>query len=345
MLDPVYSQLVLPFIIALFLAINMGGSGTGPAFSAAYGANLIPRSLIPGLFGIMVFAGAILAGKGVALTVGTGVLPAESMTITLTSIILLSVALSLLLANLLGIPQSTSQSTVFSLSGVAMYFDVLQTNRLFFEMIPTWFFLPIVAFFLTYAVGRFIYRPLKQRKIINFDSLQNHPFLHAMVIISSLYVAFSIGANNVANASGPIASMVINELGVAPEEKNFIVIMVLSTLVIAPAFGIGSSFFGHKVVHSTGKEIVSFGPLAATTISMITATLLLSVSLIRGIPASLVQLNMGAILAIGCTKLGWRGMFSRSSVHKFWIIWIVAPVMAFMMSLTMTWIADRMGIL
>jgi len=54
-IDPVYSQLILPLIVAIFLAINMGASGTAPSFSAAYGANLIPRSLIPGLFGIMVF--------------------------------------------------------------------------------------------------------------------------------------------------------------------------------------------------------------------------------------------------------------------------------------------------
>jgi sulfate permease len=345
MLDPVYSQLVLPFIIALFLAINMGGSGTGPSFSAAYGANLIPRSLIPGLFGIMVFAGAIVAGKGVAITIGKGILPAESMTITLTSIILLSVALSLLLANLLGIPQSTSQSTIFSLSGVALYFDVLQTNKLFLEIIPTWFILPVIAFFLTYAVGKYIYTPMKKRAMIDFDGIRNHPALQAMVILSSLYVSFAIGANNVANASGPIASMVMNELGIEPGEENFVIIMILSTLVIAPAFGIGSSFFGHKVVHTTGKKTIEFGPLSATAIAFITASLLLAVSLLRGIPASLVQLNMGAILAIGCAKHGWRDVFSRRSVHKFWVVWIVAPLLSFIMSLTMTWIADRMGIL
>jgi len=52
------SPLLIPFIIAMFLAINMGGSGTAPSFSAAYGANIIRRNLIPGLFGIMVFSGS-----------------------------------------------------------------------------------------------------------------------------------------------------------------------------------------------------------------------------------------------------------------------------------------------
>lgn len=345
MLDPVYSQLLLPFLLALFLAINMGGSGTAPSFSAAYGANLIPKSLIPGLFGIMVFAGAIVAGKGVALTVGKGILPAESMTITITSIVLLSVALSLLLANLLGIPQSTSQSTIFSLSGVALYFNVLQTERLFFEIIPTWFILPLLSFFITYLLGKYAYPFFVKHGKLSLHNSRATPFLQVLVIISSLYVSFAIGANNVANASGPVASMVMNELGISPDEHNFVIIMVLSTLVIAPAFGIGSSFFGHKVVHSTGKGVVQIGLLSATSISFITASLLLAVSLIRGIPASLVQLNMGAILAIGCIKTGWKGVFMRTSVHKFWVVWVVAPILAFLMSLSMTWIADRMGIL
>ncbi len=48
---------IIPLLVAMFLAINMGGSGTAPSFSAAYGANLIRRDLIPGLFGLFVFAG------------------------------------------------------------------------------------------------------------------------------------------------------------------------------------------------------------------------------------------------------------------------------------------------
>lgn len=345
MIDPVYSQFILPLVVAIFLAINMGGSGTAPSFSAAYGANLIPRSLIPGLFGTMVFIGAIIAGKKVAITLGSGIIPAESMTIMLTSIMLLSIALSLFFANLLGVPQSTSQSTVFALSGPALYFDTLRTGKLFFEIIPTWFILPIVAFILTYIAGKYIYTPERKRSSFEFETVKSHPVLQALVLVSSLYVAFSIGANNVANASGPIASMVMNELQLEQTDQNFSIIMVLSVLIIAPAFGIGSSLLGTKVVRATGKEIVEFGPLSATVISFITATLLLSVSLTKGIPASLVQLNTGAILAIGCAKYGWKEIFSKSSVKKFWAIWIVSPTLAFTLSYIMTWIADKMGML
>lgn len=105
------NELTIPFLLAMFLAVTMGGSGTALAFSAAYGANVIKRSMIPGLFGIMVLAGALLAGKLVSLTLGNGLLEQSFFTPINTSIILLSVGLSLLVANLLGVPQSTSQST------------------------------------------------------------------------------------------------------------------------------------------------------------------------------------------------------------------------------------------
>ena len=64
------SLFLIPFVIAMFLAVNMGGSGTAPAFSAAYGARILKRSLIPGLFGVAVFLGAVVGGKETAKTIG-----------------------------------------------------------------------------------------------------------------------------------------------------------------------------------------------------------------------------------------------------------------------------------
>lgn len=71
-------------------------------------------------------------------------------------------ALSLFFANMLRVPQSMSQSTIFALAGPAICLDVLQTIRLFFEITPTWFVTPVLAFVISYGVGRFIYMPLSR---------------------------------------------------------------------------------------------------------------------------------------------------------------------------------------
>jgi len=330
---------LVPFVIAMFLAVNMGGSGTAPAFSAAYGANIIKRSLIPGLFGIAVFIGAIVGGKETAKTIGKGLLAPELMSYIIVSIILFSVAISLLIANLLGIPQSTSQSTVLAVIAPATYFHSLDTDLLLYEILPTWFIMPIASFIIAYCIGKYIYKPIRKRGYTISRKMNDSYLLKGLIFLMSLYVAFSIGTNNVANAVGPIASMAFNELHLNTE--NYIHILILATLIIAPCFGIGSSLFGHKIVKNTGKEIILFGRIEAVIIAFISATLLLGASLIKGIPTSLVQLNVAAIIGIGVAKLGYKNIFRKTEVNKFFIMWIVAPLIAFTISLLLTYLTDQ----
>ncbi len=329
---------LIPFIIAMFLAINMGGSGTAPAFSAAFGADIIKKSLIPGLFGIAVLAGALIGGKETAKTIGKGLLNPEMMTFTVVSIILFSVSISLLIANLLGIPQSTSQATVMAVVAPAVYFDSLNSYKLFYEIIPTWFIMPIASFVIALLIGKYLYKPLRKRGYTISKQINDSYILKGLIVLMSMYVAFSIGTNNVANAVGPIAGLSFNILDI-PQE-NYVHILILATLIVAPCFGIGSSFFGHKIVKNTGKEIVLFGRIEAVIIAFISATLLLIASLVKGIPTSLVQLNVAAILGIGVAKLGFKNIFRKTEVNRFFIMWIIAPVLSFGLSLLLTYIAD-----
>jgi sulfate permease len=337
---------LIPFIVAIFLAITMGGSGTGPAFSAAYGANVVRKSLIPGLFGIMVFLGAIIAGKQTASTLGKDLINPDVMTFSVVSIILFSVAISLLIANLFGIPQSTSQSTVLAIWAAGLYFHEVNTHKIFLEVIPTWFILPIIAFFLSLFFGKFIYRPMRRRGLTMSRSINvnGKHFINGLILFMSLYVAFSIGSNNVANAAGPIATMTGNELHITGD-RNFVLIMILSILMVAPSFTIGSSIFGNKILSNTGKEIVLFGKFEAGIIAFVSASLLLLASVTKGIPTSLVQLNVAAILGVGVAKLGTKNIFRKTEVKKFFIMWIVAPAISFSLCLLLLFVADYLGFL
>lgn len=328
-MSELFNHLTIPFLLAMFLAVNMGGSGTAPSFSAAYGANIIKRTIIPGLFGIMVLAGALIAGKEVSLTLGNGLLDQSFFTPLHTSIILFSIGLSLLIANLIGVPQSTSQATVLSIAGAATALDGLNTRKLFYEIIPTWIILPLVSFLLMLCISKWIF-PLLKNKVVtdNYSRLKQHKGLKALLILSSLYVAFSIGANNVANAAAPIASLTANEIG-QEAIQNFLPIIILSVLIVAPCFAIGSSILGHKVTKKTGKEIVEVSPFHATIIALITASLLLLASITKGIPTSLVQLNGAAFIALSISKNGVRTTFANKTVKQFFTVWGIAPLFAY----------------
>jgi sulfate permease len=339
-----FSILLLPFLAAMFLAVNMGASGTAPSFSAAYGAGFIRIERVAGVFGVCVLAGALIAGKKVALTISKGILPEDVMGLTLTTVVLASVALSLLLANILRVPQSTSQATVAGLVGPAAYLGALKTHKLLFEVIPTWLILPIVSFLVTLVVGKFLYTPINRRLTNGFSRLVENRGLRVAVMAASCYVAFAIGSNNVANAAGPIVAMAARSFDSLSEE-NVLLIMTLAVLLVAPCFAIGSSMMGSRVVETTGKEIVRFGPLGGTLVAVVTATLLLFASVSRGIPTSLVQMNTAAIMALGVTKVGWRSVAAQTSVRKVLTVWVVAPLLSLALSYGLTAAADRLGLM
>lgn len=326
------NTLTIPFLLAMFLAVNMGGSGTAPAFSAAFGANVLRRSVIPGLFGIMVLAGALIAGKQVSLTLGNGLLNQSFFTSLNTSVILFSIGVSLLIANLIGVPQSTSQATVLSISGAATALGKLNTHKLFYEIIPTWIILPIIAFFIMFSLSKWIF-PLFRDKVFtdDYSNLKEHKGLKLILIVSSLYVAFSIGANNVANAAAPIASLTANEIG-KDGILNLTPIIILSILIVAPCFAIGSSLLGHKVTKKTGKGIIKVSAFYATIIAMITASLLLFASVVKGIPTSLVQLNGAGFIALSISKNGFKNTMNNKTVKRFFIVWGIAPIFAFLLT-------------
>ncbi len=336
-------HLLIPVLLAVMLAIVMGGSGTGPSFSVAYGAGIIKRSTIPLLFGLMVFLGAAIAGKATGQTLGKEILPAEMMNYKVVTIILFSVFLALLIANLTGIPQSTSQATVFSVTAVSIYYGVFNSNKLFFEIIPTWFILPVFSFLLCFLIGRFLYKPLRKTGISYAKKFNKSHWLKGAILILALYVAFSIGSNNVANAVGPLTSMLYNENGMQQSyDKDKI--MLATVFLTAPFFGLGSVLFGKKILHNTGKEIVLLGKFEALIIAFVSGSLLLLASLYKGIPTSLVQLNVGAILGIGVSKMGFACIFKKTQVNRFFIIWILAPLIAFVCTLLLLLFFDYIGL-
>jgi phosphate/sulfate permease len=339
-----FHHVLIPLLAAVFLAINMGGTSISPSFSAAYGSNVIRRSMIPGLFGIMVFLGAMIAGKATAATLGKDLIHPDLMNWILVTIILGSVGITLFIANLLGVPQSNVQTTVFAISAPAAYFHQMNTHKLFVEIVPTWFIAPLLSFSICFLIGKYIYTPIRKKGYLTYGQLSQHPVVKVIIVVMSLYVAFSIGANNVANAVGPIASMISHELQLPFEGNGFSIVMVLATLVVAPNFAIGASVLGSKGLENTGKGIFLFGPFEAIAISFVTASLLL-ISSTRGIPTSLVQLNAGAIIGIGVARLGAKNIFRKTSVNKFFVVWTIAPIIAFLLSLTVTYIVDKLGFL
>ena len=112
--------LLILIIISIFFALNMGASGIAPSFAAAFGAKLITEKRAVVLFAIFVILGAIILGRNVAVTLGDKLLAKEFISLPVALIILSAASLSLFIANILKIPQSTSQVTVGAIIGAGI---------------------------------------------------------------------------------------------------------------------------------------------------------------------------------------------------------------------------------
>src|SRR3990167_6383719 len=142
-------KLIFLILVVVFFAMNMGASGIAPTFSAVYGARLLKKKAAAILFTLFVILGALTLGRGVVKTLSQGILPKGFLTPEVAMIILVSATLSLFLANLLAIPESTSMVTVGAVVGAGLYFKHLQLKT-FCWLIPMWIVLPLISFALTF---------------------------------------------------------------------------------------------------------------------------------------------------------------------------------------------------
>lgn len=298
---------------AVFFAINMGGSGFAPAFSAALGARLIGRGGAVLAYSAFVLIGALWFGRFVAATLANGLVPAESLDPHTVLIVIASAAAALAVANALKIPQSTTWVTVFSVAAVGLRHGNLNLDTLLRRLLPAWIALPMVSFAVTAFVVKRFY-PLRGWNFRVYEHLSKHEWkLRAIVVAGSCYVSAAIGANNVANVVGPVSAAGL--LDVLP-----------GLLLFAPLFGVGGRII-EAPARTIGFRTVPLGLYSATIVNVVIGTLLLLASW-QGIPQSLVQVHAAAVFAVAYRKDGSYETLRHPLVRRMVLLWFLTPLVA-----------------
>ena len=137
-------------------------------------------------------------------------------------------------------------------------------------------------------------------------------FLRFTVIASSAYVSFSLGANDIGNAIGPL-------LNKFPDDA------VLLAILGGTAMAAGALTFGRRVTETVGRRITPLdysGALAA----QLSAAFGVHMFSVLGIPVSTSQAVVGAVIGIGLTK-GVKAVSTRKVVTIV-IGWVLTPLCA-----------------
>jgi len=309
-------MIIFTCIISFFFAMNIGASGAAATMGISYGSGAIDKKRIALLLCACCILLGALFGDEVAKTLGNGIIPENLISIKIALIILISASSSLFIANLLGIPLSTSEVTVGAVVGVGIAYQSLFIPSIII-IVLSWILVPLLAFIISYLSNYWVKKLEKKTSI--FPAKTKNTFLTTLVILTGLFEAFSAGMNNVANAIGPLIASGIFSIDVG---------LVVGGIFVA----LGAFLLGGKVMETNGKKITELSLLQGSTISAIGGTLV-TISSIFGIPIPQTQITTCSILGIGFSEKG-KAIWKKDIIQRILKIWLISPIFSLVFSYT-----------
>jgi len=328
--------------IALFLLFtgfyvgwNIGANDAANCIGTTVGARIISFRKAALLMALFVILGGVLQGHHVMKTVGKGIVissvevyqnvhkefppteleqyfPDGKLPDLAIFVALFSAGVFVTLATFSRIPVSTSQSIVGGVAGAGLGIVGFQANYfklgILIKIFSCWVISPMLTLFLAFCLYLGLTQALKDIKAIYIWNR----LLVFLAIGSGCYVAYSLGANDVGNAIGPL-------LNKYPDKGIYL------ALLGGVAMATGILTFGRRVTNTVGKSITPLD-LPGAFSAQISAAFGVHVFSMLGIPVSTSQAIVGAVIGVGLTK-GVRSV-SQKKVTTIMVGWILAPTCA-----------------
>lgn len=318
-----------------YVGWNIGANDAANCIGTTVGARVVSYRTAAILMGIFVTLGGALQGHHVMKTVGKGIVvttpeayeenndgeaappelterfPGGRMSDLGILVALLSAGIFVTVATFSSVPVSTSQAIVGGVAGVGL--GIVGFEGAYFKLgvlgkiLGCWLICPILTMILAFIVYLLLARALRPLRAAYWSRL-----LGLLVLASACYVSYSLGANDVGNAIGPL-------LNRFPDHGLYL------ALLGGVAMSIGALTFGARVTDTVGKNITSLdytGALAAQSSAAVGVHLFS----VLGIPVSTSQAIVGAVMGVGLTK-GARAV-SGKRIRTIVLGWVITPACA-----------------
>lgn len=296
----------LLLLASFYLGWNIGANDSANCAGAAVGSRLLPYRRAMGLVAIFALLGALLGSAKVVETVGKGIvaapLPWQAILVAMGS-----AGICVTLATVFRLPVSTSQAIVGALIGIGLAAGTEVNFSGIAGIVVVWALSPALALALSFSLYHLF--TLLLRSFRRSGALGD--LLNWLVLASAAYAAFSLGANNIGNAIGPLAN-----LGFASGW-----IALLGGLALAS----GAVTYGRRVTETVARAIVPLDPLSAFATQAAIAFVAHGFAFL-GVPISVSQAIVGALVGIGLVK-GVRTV-SYEMLVMIAIGWVATPALA-----------------
>lgn len=124
------------------------------------------------------------------------------------------------------------------------------------------------------------------------------------LIISAALLSFAHGANDVANAVGPLAAIVSAAQSGSTSMDNLLIptwVMAIGAVGIS----LGLALFGPRVIRTVGTRITKLDPMRAYCAALSAAATVLVASAL-GLPVSSTHIAVGGVFGVGLIREYWR---------------------------------------
>ena len=322
-------MLVLVTGSGLYVGGNIGANDAANCIGPSVGAGLLRYRTAIMVVAIFVFAGALLQGEAVSETLGKGIV-SDPISATGVLCALLCGGLFVTVATFLRLPVSTSQAVVGAVAGVGVAADLTVKYSKIFTIIECWVACPVLAMVQTFVLYRLIgllMRRFQSRRTIN-------RILSVVMVVSAAYASYSLGANHLGNAIGPILALGAGAFGteipgpIIWENGDQVYVIPLAVMG-ALSISVGALGFGRGVAETVGKNIITLDLPSASAVQVSMAFGLHLFSMF-GIPVSTSQAIVGALLGIGLAH-GIKTV-SRKKILLMVLGWVMIPALSGLLS-------------
>lgn len=395
--------LILAFLVAFYMAWNIGANDVANAFGTPVGSGAITFRWALVLAAIFEFSGAFFAGGNVTDTIRGNIVRPEMFTADPTVFAigmlaaLFGAAIWLNVATYFSQPVSTTHAIIGAVIGfgvVAVGPQAIQWNKMG-AIASSWVISPLVGAFFSFFIYKGLVRhvlhhsrPIARAQIavplglgamtcvMLYSILQGYyplalhiqqtqgcwlaagtalvmailigvsawaimkrccnpdkplaeqcvdveRFFSRVQILDACYLSFAHGANDVANAVGPVVG-IIQGIGGTIATKVATPAWVLGFGGVGIVFGLAT--YGYKVLEAVGRKITEVTPTRGFAAEFSTATTVLTCSLL-GLPVSTTFVLVGAIMGVGLAR-GY-GAIDMGVVRRIFASWLVTlPISA-----------------
>lgn len=159
-------------------------------------------------------------------------------------------------------------------------------------------------------------------QVTSFQHSQVEKVFGYLQILSACFVAFAHGANDVANAIGPMAAIIgiIKNKTIAYSAQTPLWLLALGGAGIV----VGLMTWGWRVIETIGKKITDLTPSRGFAAEISAAAVILLASKL-GLPISTTHTLIGAVLGVGLARgIGALNMGVLKDIVAAWVITIPA---------------------